>query len=122
MSSLERLDVYRLAREMAVDGYRLTRVPPLKVHPVFSDQIGRSVVSIPANIAEAYGLGTARQLVRGARIAYGSALELNTHVWVARRVGALPRDERTAKFASDLDRVTAMLVGLLKRYGGRIGE
>jgi len=120
--SLERLDAFRLARQLAADVYGLTRSGPLSRHPVLRDQIGRAAVSIPANIAEAFALGTARQLVRGIRIAFGSALELKTHIWIARRAGALGDDERAARIVADLDRVTSMLIGLLKRYGARIGH
>jgi four helix bundle protein len=122
MRSPERLDAYVLARELAVGTYRLTRVPPLVRHPVLSDQIARATVSIPANIAEAFALGTPRQLVRGIRIAFGSAVELKTHLWIASRVEALPSDDRSRNVDADVERVTSMLIGLLKRYGARIGS
>jgi four helix bundle protein len=91
MRSLENLDVYRLARELAVDVYRMTRDRPLSAHLLLANQIGRAVISIPANIAEGYVLGTRAQFVRGVRIAFGSAAELDTHLWVARRAEAPPQ-------------------------------
>jgi four helix bundle protein len=87
-----------------------------------ADQIARAAISIPASIAEAYALGTRPQLVRGARIACGSAVELKTHFWVASRAAALPQGEAVERTAATLDRVTSMLIGLLKHYGGRVGE
>jgi four helix bundle protein len=122
MRSLERLDVFRLARQLAADVYCLTRDRPLSRHPILGDQIGRAAVSIPANIAEAFALGTARQLVRGIRIAFGSAVELQTHIWIAQRARAFAPDERGNRIIADLERVTSMLIGLLKRYGARIGH
>lgn len=119
MRSLEHLDAYRLGRELAVAAYRMSRVAPLSQHPIVADQIGRAAISIPANVAEAFALGTPRQLVRGVRIAFGSAVELKTHFWVAARVDALPTGPIVEQTAADLERVTSMLVGLLKRYGGR---
>ncbi len=95
----------------------MTRVRPLSGHPILADQIGRAAISIPANVAEAFALGTPRQLVRGVRIAFGSAVELKTHFWVAGRVDALPTGASVERTAADLERVTSMLVGLLKRYG-----
>ena len=100
----------------------MTRVNPLSLHPSLADQIARAAISIPANIAEAYALGTRAQLVRGVRIAFGSASELNTHLWIARRVEALPGDELGEEVVASLERVASMLVGLLKRYGARVGE
>jgi four helix bundle protein len=121
MRSLERLDAFRLGRQLAVDAYALTRARPLARHPILADQIGPAAVSIPANIAEAFGLGTPRQLIRGVRIAFGSAVELGTLLWIAQRAGALPGDDRAKALIADTDRVTSMLVGLLKRYGARVG-
>jgi four helix bundle protein len=88
---------------------------------LLADQIARAAISIPANIAEGYALGT-RALVRGVRIAYGSAAELKTHFWVAGRAGALPGDRIAENAAAVLERVTGMLVGLLKHYGARVGR
>jgi four helix bundle protein len=122
MRSLENLDVYRLARELAVDVYLMTRAKPVCSHPLLADQIARAAISIPANIAEGYALGTRAQLVRGVRIAYGSAAELKTHFWVAGRAGALPGDRIAENAAAVLERVTGMLVGLLKHYGARVGR
>jgi four helix bundle protein len=121
MRSLETLDAYRLGRELAVAVYDLARARPLSGHPVLADQIARAAISIPANIAEGYALGTRRQLVRGVRIAYGSAAELKTHFWIAHRVEALPDSDKATSAIANLDRVTGMLIGLLKRYGGRAG-
>jgi len=122
MSALEQLDAFRLARELAVDAYQLTRRRPLSGHPILSDQIGRAAVSIPANIAEGYALGTSRQLIRGVRIAYGSAVELHTHLWIADRVRVLPIDEKTTRVVADTARVTSVLIGLLKHFGARVGR
>jgi len=122
MRSLERLDAFRLARQLAVDAYAVTRVRPLVRHPILADQVGRAAVSIPANIAEAFALGTPRQLIRGVRIAFGSAVELGTLLWIAQRSAALPDDDRTPRLLADTDRVTRLLVGLLKRYGAQPGR
>lgn len=121
MRSLERLEAFALARDLAVRVYGMTRRQPLRSHWGLSDQIGRAVVSIPANIAEAHALGTRRQVIRGLRIAYGSALELETLLGIASRVGALPSDDETTQAVADLDRVLSMLVGLLKYHGARVG-
>jgi four helix bundle protein len=121
MRALEQLDAFRLARDLAVDAYRLTRRRPLSSHPGLADQIGRAAISIPANIAEGYALGTQRQFVRGLRIAFASAAELSTHFWIAIRVQALLAQGQGARTAAELERVTSLLVGLLKRYGAQVG-
>jgi len=122
MRMLERLKVFVLARELAVRVYRMTRVRPLCRHPVLADQLARAAVSIPANIAEAYALGTTAQLVRGLRIAYGSAAELQTLLWIAGRSDALPPEGKVSGITGDAEQVVRMLVGLLKHHGARVGR
>jgi four helix bundle protein len=123
MHSLERLDVFVLARDLAVRIYKMTRTRPLAGHHGLADQLGRATISIPANIAEAYALGTTRQLIRGLRIAYGSAIELHTLLWIAEKAKAVPppTDPGTPGIIGDLERVISMLIGLLKHYGARVG-
>jgi four helix bundle protein len=73
-------------------------------------------------MAAGYGLGTAGQLVRCLRIAYGSCLELDTHLWIARRAGALPSGRHTARAVADVARIARLLVRLLTHYGARVGS
>jgi four helix bundle protein len=122
MKALEKLDAFRLARVLAVDVYLLTRRHPLAGHPILANQIARAAVSIPANIAEGYALGTSRQLVRGVRIAYGSVVELDTHLWIAKHVQALPAGPEARKAIAGAMRVSNVLIGLLKHYGATVGS
>src|SRR5207244_10015477 len=80
MRRLESLEAWRAARQLAVIAYRLTLEPPLSRHFSLADQIRRAAPSVPANVAEGYGLATRPQFVRCLRIALGSAMELRTHL------------------------------------------
>jgi four helix bundle protein len=122
MARLENLQAWILGKDVAVRAYRLTRERPLRYHPRFADQIQRAALSIPANIAEGYALGTKAQLVRGVRIAFGSNQELRTHLEVAVAIPAVPDDDRVQDLLRDILRLNGLLVGLLKRYGGRPPE
>src|SRR2546422_7737778 len=79
--------------------YRLTLEPPLSRHYSLSDQIRRAAPSIPANIAEGYGLATRPQFVRCLRIALGSANELRTR-----------SEEHTSELQSRLHLVCRLLL------------
>lgn len=119
MRSLEKLEVYTLTRELAVRVYRLAKQPMMEREYGAADQIKRACMSIPANIAEGYALGTRPQLVKGLRSAFGSATELNTHLWVASRVPIVDASEELTTAQVDLSRAIGMLIGLLKANGAR---
>lgn len=118
MQKLASLDAWKRGRETARAAFRLTLDPPLKRHYTLASQIQRAAVSIPANIAEGYALGTTAQFVRHLRIALGSATELSAHLDLARDLGLAPGDD--AIRARELsERTIALLVGLLKSLGAR---
>jgi len=73
-------------------------------------QMRRSAVSIPSNIAEGYGRG-GRDYARFVAIAYGSLLELETQIELARRFGFL-ETEREARLLSATAEIGRMLNAL----------
>jgi hypothetical protein len=52
MGNFQKLRVWQLAKDLAVKIYKLTQSPVLVKDFGFKDQIQRSAVSIPSNIAE----------------------------------------------------------------------
>ncbi len=113
MRKLESLEAWKYARELSVVTYRLTLDRRLRQHFALTDQIRRSAISIPANIAEGYALSTTPQFLRYLRIALGSATELHTHLHVLASVEVMPA-EQTADAASRCDRVIGLLIGLIR--------
>lgn len=114
MSKLERLDAFRTAQELAYQAYLLTLTGQLSKHFALIDQIRRAALSVPANIAEGYSLGTTPQFVRGLKIALGSNTELYSHLSVLARLDLLPRGDVSTVL--DLcERVTAMVIGLIRK-------
>jgi len=85
ISRIEDLDVWVLGMDIAVDAYSLTKTPPLNRDYGLSDQIRRSAVSIPANVAEGYGRYGEREFSRFVSIARGSCFELFTLLRIASR-------------------------------------
>ena len=118
MRQLQSLDAWRTAHDLCEAAYRLTTDAALNRHFALVDQMRRAALSIPANIAEGYALGTTTQFVRYLRISLGSAAELGSHLEVLRRLQLL--DEAQVSEATALcTRVIAMLVGLLRKIGRR---
>src|SRR5712691_4554181 len=116
MRHLQSLDVWRAAHDLTEVAYRLTTEPALSRHFALIDQIRRAALSIPANIAEGYALGTTTQFVRYLRISLGSAAELGSHLEMLRRL-KLADATQVSEAATLCTRVISMLVGLLRKLG-----
>ena len=61
METFENLEVWRRACRLSVDVYRL--VGECKEYG-FKDQLSRSALSIPSNIAEGYERGSRKEFIR----------------------------------------------------------
>ncbi len=118
MRKLASLEAWRVARKVSRDTYRITLEEPLRRHFALVDQLRRAALSIPANVAEGYALGTRSQLVRCLRIALGSATELACHLEMAQELKLIP--DAASGLLADCDRLIGLLIGLLKRLGARV--
>jgi four helix bundle protein len=118
MRQLESLDAWRAGQDLAERAYLLTVQPALSRHFALVDQIRRAAISIPANIAEGYALGTTTQFVRYLRISLGSAAELGSHLEILRRL-KLTEGPEVSEAAVLCARVISILIGLLRKLGRR---
>lgn len=76
-------------------------------------QLRRAAVSVPANIAEGKGRGTAKEFCRFLTIANGSLTELDTHFVIAQQLGFITHD--TLKDVETLiEEVGRIITGLRK--------
>ena len=99
------LIAHEKALEAAGDAIAIVmRVPaPLKS---IADQVIRSASSVPADLAEGHGR-TGRDRLHFWRIAYASAKEVDSHIKLLVRAGAVNRTE-TQRTLSTFDEVRAM--------------
>jgi four helix bundle protein len=107
--SFEELDVWKRACQLAVAVYsalRDSREFGLR------NQMQRAAISIPSNIAEGAERG-GRDFQRFLRIARGSAAELRTQLYIARKIGILA-EEPFAAMLSELREISRMLTGLAR--------
>ena len=81
------LVVWQKAKTLAVEVYRLTRAEAIRHDFSLVDQMRRSAVSVPSNIAEGDERKTDKDSVRFFHIAKGSLAELATQLEIARDVG-----------------------------------
>lgn len=73
-----------------------------------TSQMKRAAVSIPSNIAEGFGRNSQKEYAQYYSIAYGSALELETQVIIAKRIGYL-NDQDFSELVPLLNEVLKML-------------
>ncbi len=113
------LIVWQKAKALAVDIYKLTAAGRITRDFSMVDQIRRSAVSVPSNIAEGDERGSDRESIRFFYISKGSLAELITQLEIAKDVGHLtandvePLSERCAEIGR--------LLGALIKARGRLG-
>ena len=73
--SFEKLMVYQTARKLVKKVYILLRRFPTEERYGLCDQLRRSIVSVPSNIAEQSGRTSIKEKVHFLEIAYGSLME-----------------------------------------------
>jgi four helix bundle protein len=113
MFRFEKLEVWRVAIELADEVYRRIRDFPAEERFGLTSQVRRSSVSVSANIAEGSGRSTKKDRVRFVEIGYGSLMETVSHLEIAKRQLYLPQDAH-AELYDRSDRLARMLSGYRK--------
>lgn len=87
MGNFENLRVWKRAVQLSIEIYKVTKNGGLAKDFGLKDQLQRSAVSIPSNIAEGDELQSQKQAIRHFYIAKGSCAELLTQLIIAEAVG-----------------------------------
>ena len=106
----EDLEVWKRAVELSVRIYKL--LASCKDFG-FRDQITRSGLSIPSNIAEGFERTSNKEFIRFLDIARGSCGELRTQLHIGVRAGFLDKKTGNALIAETME-ISAMITGLMK--------
>ena len=83
------LRVWQAAMVLVERVYAVTSGFPTDERFGLTAQVRRAAVSVPSNIAEGRGRGSDPEFVRYCSIAYGSLMEVETQLELARRLGFL---------------------------------
>jgi|SRR5690625_145409 len=111
MKTHKDLDVWKLSRAFVSDVYKVTLDFPKSEIYGLTNQIRRSAVSIPSNIAEGSARQGNKEFIRFLYIALGSLAELETQLLIAIDLNYLKEDK---EFFKKLKRIRMMLLGLIK--------
>jgi four helix bundle protein len=110
MSSFEDLDVWRRSCDIAVHVCNAFRQCS---DYGFRDQITRSAVSVPSNIAEGAERKSRKEFSQFLGYAKGSAGELRTQLIIAGRLGYI-NETQSKEWISEIREISAMIYGLVK--------
>lgn len=80
----QKLDVWQDARRLNLEVYQLARAFPASEQFALTSQVHRAAVSIASNIAEGSGRNSDRDFAHFLEQSYGSAMELASHLFLAR--------------------------------------
>ena len=93
IKSYRDLAVWQKSMELVVECYNGSKAFPASDMYGLTSQLRRAAVSVPANIAEGQGRQSTAEFLRHIAIAYGSLMELETHIQIAGRLGYMPNQE-----------------------------
>jgi four helix bundle protein len=110
VGKFEDLEVWKKAARLSGNIYKELR--NLKDYG-FKDQITRSGLSIPSNIAEGIERNSDKETLTFLAYAKGSSAELRTQVYIGIDIGYIPT-EIGKSWIEETKGISAMLVGLIK--------
>ncbi|GHC61325.1 hypothetical protein GCM10007100_30790 [Roseibacillus persicicus] len=115
MAGFEELDVWKRSVELSAEVYRsLANCRDFG----FKDQITRSGLSIPSNIAEGYERQTIPDRIKFLDYARGSSGEFRTQALVGVKAGLLPA-ELADSWINESKQLSAMIQGLIRSLRSR---
>jgi four helix bundle protein len=103
------LEVWKRAIELVVKIYKMTDGFPKHEMYGLSQQMRKSAVSIPSNIAEGSGRKGTKEFLQFLSISQGSMAELETQLIIAEKLGYCSGVEATFQ---ELDEISKMTNGL----------
>ena len=106
----EDLDVWKESMRLAIKIYE--NLVNCKDYGL-KNQIQRSAVSIPSNIAEGYDRGTNKEYINFLNIAKGSCAELRTQLYIAKEINILNK-KLSNDFIKRTKKISAMLYNLIQ--------
>ena len=111
MYAFENLDAWKESRKLVVAVYQLLDKFPNFEKYALCDQIRRSIVSVPSNLAEGSGRVSPKEQLHFYEISYGSLMESYNQLILAADLKYISNNELEGIFPQ-IDTVARMLNGL----------
>lgn len=113
-SKLEEIEVWKRGCRLAVNVYKLTAEGSFSKDWGLRDQVRRSAISIPSNIAEGYERSSNNEFRRFLMIAKGSCGELRTQLLISKAIGYESNDEMK-NILQECTEISSMIQGLFNK-------
>jgi four helix bundle protein len=113
MGDFRKLEVWQLAKDLAIYIYKLTKRGEFAKDYDLRGQIRKAAVSIPSNISEGDESGSNKQSIRYFNIAKGSSAEVQTQAIIAFEIGYISLEENS-EIISRCETISKKLVSLIK--------
>lgn len=113
MKSHKDLELWKKSVELVKTIYEITKSFPKEELYGLTNQIRRSAVSIPSNIAEGAARNHNREFIQFLYIALGSIAELETRIIISEKLLFLSRNT-SEKIQNELVELKNMSLGLIK--------
>ena len=108
----ENLDVWKRSCRLSVNIYKHFKESR---DFSFKDQITRSALSIPSNIAEGFEKESSKEKIRYIEIAKGSSAELITQIYIGIEIDYIDKNTGLA-WIKELNEILSMLSGLKNKH------
>ena len=110
-SDYKQLIVWHKSMDLVVEIYALVKLLPKEELYALSDQMRRSVVSIPSNISEGLGRNSDKEFVQFLSVSRGSLWELETQLEVCERLNYID-NSKTSKARNLITEISKMINSL----------
>ncbi len=107
-----KLEVWKLAHELVIEIYKVTKSFPREEVYGLVNQVRRSAISIPANIVEGQARQHKKEFVQFLYVSKGSAEETNYHLFLSKDLGYISCDKYN-ELGSKCIRIKMMLNKLI---------
>ncbi len=89
----QNLDIYQLAKSLAIETYKFTKNFPSEERFCLINQMNRSAISVPSNIAEGVSRKGKKDKIHFLNIAFASLMELVCQTEISSELGYLSQEE-----------------------------
>lgn len=113
MKTHKDLDAWKKSIDFVTVVYKLTKGFPIEERYGLTNQIRRSAVSIPSNIAEGAARNYDKEFIQYLYIALGSAAEIETQLIIARNLEFISKEE-LEQLVLQQETIAKLILGLIK--------